>query len=174
MHCFWRLYYVSNFIYGGFISIISYRTGAAVASRLFIGFWLFMAVGILVKGPIAPPIRDHNCDALPIGQAGQMACPFGLYSRYAYFGYYHPALGDSGFLSNRRRVSGYCYSRGFYLESAIGTGIAWRAFWYVFWLAWAVVFSRIAFAGFLFWQGREMLGHPASRFCFAWLAGYCW
>ena len=25
-----------------------------VASRLFIGFWLFMAIGILVKGPIAP------------------------------------------------------------------------------------------------------------------------
>ena len=33
-------------------------------------------------------------------------------------------------------------------------------------------FPGIAFAGFLFWQGREMLSHPASRFCFAWLAGY--
>lgn len=99
-----------------------------------------------------------------------MACLPGLYSRDAYCGYYHPALGGGGFLSNRRGVSGYCYSRGFYLESAIGTGIARRAFWYVFWLAWTIIFSRHCIFRIFILAGARDAGPPCQPILFC-LAG---
>ena len=144
-----------------------------VASRLFIGFWLFMAIGILVKGPIAPLIAvttivmlcllDRQVKwlvhlALIRGMliVAIITLPWVVAVSYQTDGAFLDIAIRGDFIS---KVQSGQESHG----APFGT---------YFGLLGLLFFPGIAFAGFLFWQGREMLGHPASRFCFAWLAGY--
>ena len=144
-----------------------------VASRLFIGFWLFMAIGILVKGPIAPLIAVTTI---------VMLCLLDRQVKWLVHLAFIRGMLIVAIITLPWVVAVSYQTDGAFLDIAIrgdfiskvqsGQESHGAPFGTYFGLLGLLFFPGIAFAGFLFWQGREMLGHPASRFCFAWLAGY--
>ena len=140
---------------------------------LFMGFWVFMAIGVLVKGPIAPLIAlttiltlvaidrqikwlAHLAFFRGILVLAAITLPWMVAVSYQTDGAFLDIAIRGDFLSKVR--SGQ-ESHG----APFGTyfGLVGLLFW-----------PGIAFAGFLFRQGLEILQHPPSRFCVAWLAGY--
>ena len=151
----------------------SLSDAAPRGSRLFIGFWAFMAAGILIKGPIAPLVALTTISMLVIldrqvawlaGLAvfrgslilAVLTLPWVVAVSYQTDGAFLDIAIRGDFLS---KVKSGQESHG----APIGTyfGLLGLLFW-----------PGIAFIGFLVWQGRDMLRHPASRFCVAWIAGY--
>ena len=155
----WRLYQLSD--------------RPPVASRLFIGFWLFMAIGILVKGPIAPLIAVTTI---------VMLCLLDRQVKWLVHLAFIRGMLIVAIITLPWVVAVSYQTAGAFLDIAIrgdfiskvqsGQESHGAPFGTYFGLLGLLFFPGIAFAGFLFWQGREMLSHPASRFCFAWLAGY--
>ena len=147
--------------------------GPPVASRLFVGFWLFMAIGILVKGPIAPLIALTTIAGLTLldGQVKwlvHLAFIRGIFILAIITLPWVVAVSyqtDGAFLDIAIRGD-------FISKVQSGQESHGAPFGTYFGLLGLLFFPGIAFAGFLFTQGRDMLRHPASRFCFAWLAGY--
>ena len=144
-----------------------------VASRLFIGFWLFMAIGILVKGPIAPLIALSTIAVLTLLDRQvkwlvHLAFIRGIFILAIITLPWVVAVSyqtDGAFLDIAIRGD-------FISKVQSGQESHGAPFGTYFGLLGLLFFPGIAFAGFLFTQGRDMLRHPASRFCFAWLAGY--
>ena len=151
----------------------SLSDAAPRGSRLFIGFWALMAAGILIKGPIAPLVALTTISMLVIldrqvawlaGLAvfrgslilAVLTLPWVVAVSYQTDGAFLDIAIRGDFLS---KVKSGQESHG----APIGTyfGLLGLLFW-----------PGIAFIGFLVWQGRDMLRHPASRFCVAWIAGY--
>ena len=143
------------------------------ASRLFIGFWLFMAIGILVKGPIAPLIAVTTI---------VMLCLLDRQIKWLVHLAFIRGMLIVAIITLPWVVAVSYQTDGAFLDIAIrgdfiskvqsGQESHGAPFGTYFGLLGLLFFPGIAFAGFLFRQGREMLRHPASRFCFAWLAGY--
>lgn len=144
-----------------------------VASRLFVGFWLFMAIGILVKGPIAPLIALTTIAGLTLLDRQvkwlvHLAFIRGIFILAIITLPWVVAVSyqtDGAFLDIAIRGD-------FISKVQSGQESHGAPFGTYFGLLGLLFFPGIAFAGFLFTQGRDMLRHPASRFCFAWLAGY--
>jgi len=147
--------------------------GPPVASRLFVGFWLFMAIGILVKGPIAPLIALTTIAGLTLLDRQvkwlvHLAFIRGIFILAIITLPWVVAVSyqtDGAFLDIAIRGD-------FISKVQSGQESHGAPFGTYFGLLGLLFFPGIAFAGFLFTQGRDMLRHPASRFCFAWLAGY--
>ena len=143
------------------------------ASRLFIGFWMFMAIGILVKGPIAPLIAVTTI---------VMLCLLDRQIKWLVHLAFIRGMLIVAIITLPWVVAVSYQTDGAFLDIAIrgdfiskvqsGQESHGAPFGTYFGLLGLLFFPGIAFAGFLFRQGREMLRHPASRFCFAWLAGY--
>ena len=142
-------------------------------NRLFIGFWAFMAAGILIKGPIAPLLALTSILTLILLDR-QVKWLAGL----AFF----RGMVITAILTLPWLVAVSYQTDGAFLDIAIrgdflskvqsGQESHGAPFGTYFGLLGLLFWPGIAFIGFLVWQGRDILRHPASRFCFAWIVGY--
>ena len=141
--------------------------------QLFIAFWVFMGIGILVKGPIAPLIALTTI---------LMLVAIDRQIRWlAYLAFFRGILILAAITLPWMIAVSY-QTEGAFLDIAIrgdflskvrsGQESHGAPFGTYFGLLGLLFWPGIAFAGFTFRLGREILQHPASRFCIAWLAGY--
>ena len=141
--------------------------------RLFIGFWVFMAIGVLVKGPIAPLIALTTILML-------VAIDWQI-KWLAYLAFFRGILILAAITLPWMVAVSY-QTDGAFLDIAIrgdflskvhsGQESHGAPFGTYFGLLGLLFWPGIAFSGFLFRQGLQILQHPSSRFCIAWFAGY--
>ncbi len=156
-----------------FLWLIYSARNADTGPRHYIGFWVMMGLGILLKGPIAPLVGLTTIAGLTLAErrlcwlrrlcAGRglvlvavIVLPWVIAVSMATDGAFLGIAIQGDFLSKIKQGQ---ESHG----APFGTYSVLLAV--LFW-------PGLAFAGFLFWQGRRLAGTDQGRFCLAWLAGY--
>jgi len=151
-----------------------YKDRAEVAAAPpWLGFWLALSAGILLKGPIGPLLALTTCSVLICvdRQAGWLkrlhilkgllvtcclVLPWAIAVTTATDGAFLDIAIKGDFLAKVQSAQeSHGAPPGTYL------GLLGLLFW-----------PGIAFAGFIAWLGRRLWAEDAARFCVAWFAGY--
>ena len=111
-----------------------------LGSRLFIGFWAFMAAGILIKGPIAPLVALTTISMLVILDR-QVAWLTGL---AVFRGSLILAVLTAWVVAVSYQTDGAFLDIAIrdFIKGKIWSGITWRAYWHLFWLSGTVILAR--------------------------------
>ena len=135
-------------------------------------FWVYLSVGILVKGPIGPLLALTSCVVLcgldrHIGWLKKLQLFKGLFVICC--------------LVLPWAISVSTATDGAFLESAIKGdflsrfsqhGITWGAAWDISGFAGAIVLAWLGVCGPDPGLGRQLIAADANRFCLAWFVGY--